>query len=149
MGVNHFAIDASSHGIDQRRLDGVNLAAAVFFNLTQDHLDYHGTMGAYRASKLRLTDTLLPREGTAVLNADSDAYGAFASASVMAGHSLMSVGAEGQGVRLLSRTPTAEGQRLALGFGGITPPEIDDGVAVLAEVLEDLRRRPSRAAGVR
>jgi UDP-N-acetylmuramoyl-L-alanyl-D-glutamate--2,6-diaminopimelate ligase len=98
----------------------VRLTAAGFLNLTQDHLDYHGTMGAYRASKLRLFDTLLPREGTAVLNADSDAYGAFASASVMAGHTLMSVGEQGQGVRLLGRTPSANGQRLTLGYGGQT-----------------------------
>jgi UDP-N-acetylmuramoyl-L-alanyl-D-glutamate--2,6-diaminopimelate ligase len=119
-GVTHLCMEASSHGIDQRRLDAVRLTAAGFLNLTQDHLDYHGTMGAYRASKLRLFDTLLPREGTAVLNADSDAYGAFASASVMAGHGLMSVGAEGQGIRLLSRTPGANGQRLTLGFGGQT-----------------------------
>src|SRR6201996_6242996 len=119
-GVTHLCMEASSHGIDQRRLDAVRLTAAGFLNLTQDHLDYHGTMGAYRASKLRLFDTLLPRSGTAVLNADSDAYSVFASASVMAGHGLMSVGAEGQGIRLLSRTPGANGQRLTLGFGGQT-----------------------------
>ena len=60
-GVTHLALEASSHGIDQRRLDGVHLTAAGFLNLTQDHLDYHGVMGAYRAAKLRLFDTLLPR----------------------------------------------------------------------------------------
>ncbi len=70
-GVTHLALEASSHGIDQRRLDGVTLAAAGFLNLTQDHLDYHGTMEAYRAAKLRLFDTLLPRGTAAVLNADS------------------------------------------------------------------------------
>ena len=72
-GVTHLALEASSHGIDQRRLDGVALTAAGFTNLTQDHLDYHGDMEAYRAAKLRLFDTLLPRGRTAVLNADSDA----------------------------------------------------------------------------
>ena len=60
-GVTHLALEASSHGIDQRRLDGVRLTAAGFTNLTQDHLDYHGTMDAYRAAKLRLFETLLPR----------------------------------------------------------------------------------------
>src|ERR1700761_3084171 len=119
-GVTHLCMEASSHGIDQRRLDAVRLTAAGFLNLTQDHLDYHGTMGAYRASKLRLFETLLPRSGTAVLNADSDAYGAFASASVMAGHTLMSVGRGGQGIVLLDREPMAEGQRLTLGYGGRT-----------------------------
>ena len=49
-GVTHLALEASSHGIDQRRLDGVRLTAAGFLNLTQDHLDYHGTMGVYRAA---------------------------------------------------------------------------------------------------
>lgn len=117
-GVTHLCMEASSHGIDQRRLDAVRLTAAGFLNLTQDHLDYHGTMGAYRASKLRLFDTLLPRGSTAVLNADSDAYGAFASASVMAGHSLMSVGQAGQGIRLIERRATADGQRLTLSLDG-------------------------------
>ena len=60
-GVTHLALEASSHGIDQRRLDGVTLTAAGFTNLTQDHLDYHGDMDAYRAAKLRLFETLLPR----------------------------------------------------------------------------------------
>lgn len=113
-GVTHLALEASSHGIDQRRLDAVKLTAAGFLNLTQDHLDYHGTMGAYRASKLRLFETLLPRGGTAVLNGDSDAYGAFAAASVSAGHSIMSVGARSQGLQLLDRVMLPDGQRLTL-----------------------------------
>jgi UDP-N-acetylmuramoyl-L-alanyl-D-glutamate--2,6-diaminopimelate ligase len=117
-GVTHLAMEASSHGIDQRRLDAVRLRAAGFLNLTQDHLDYHGTMGAYRASKLRLFETLLPRGGTAVLNADSDAYSAFASASVMAGHAVMSVGEKGQGLRLVERVAVANGQRLTVRSAG-------------------------------
>ncbi len=117
-GVTHLAMEASSHGIDQRRLDAVRLTAAGFLNLTQDHLDYHGTMGAYRASKLRLFETLLPREGTAVLNADSDAYSAFAAASVMAGHAVMSVGEAGQGLKLIERVATADGQRLTIQVAG-------------------------------
>jgi UDP-N-acetylmuramoyl-L-alanyl-D-glutamate--2,6-diaminopimelate ligase len=119
-GVTHLALEASSHGIDQRRLDAVRLTAAGFLNLTQDHLDYHGTMGAYRASKLRLFESLLPRGGTAVLNADSDAFPAFAAASVSVGHTLMSVGAQGQGVRLIDRAPAPQGQRLTIAFGGRT-----------------------------
>jgi UDP-N-acetylmuramoyl-L-alanyl-D-glutamate--2,6-diaminopimelate ligase len=112
MGVTHVALEASSHGIDQRRLDGVTLAAAGFLNLTQDHLDYHGTMGVYRAAKLRLFETLLARGKTAVLNADSDAYPAFAAAAVCAGQSVMSVGEAGQGLKLVERTPLPDGQRL-------------------------------------
>jgi UDP-N-acetylmuramoyl-L-alanyl-D-glutamate--2,6-diaminopimelate ligase len=111
-GVTHLALEASSHGIDQRRLDGVKLTAAGFLNLTQDHLDYHGTMGVYRAAKLRLFETLLARGKTAVLNADSDAYPAFAAAAVCAGQSVMSVGEAGQGLKLVERTPLPDGQRL-------------------------------------
>ncbi len=117
-GVTHLAMEASSHGIDQRRLDAVRLTAAGFLNLTQDHLDYHGTMGAYRASKLRLFEELLPRYGTAVLNADSDAYAAFAAASVSAGHAVMSVGEAGQGLKLINRVATTDGQRLTVQHDG-------------------------------
>ena len=117
-GVTHLALEASSHGIDQRRLDGVELKAAGFTNLTQDHLDYHGTMGAYRASKLRLFDTLLPRGGAAVLNADSDGFPAFAAAAVVGGQTLMSVGEAGEDLQLVARSLTPEGQRLSLRAGG-------------------------------
>ncbi|HEV7386829.1 MAG TPA: UDP-N-acetylmuramoyl-L-alanyl-D-glutamate--2,6-diaminopimelate ligase [Phenylobacterium sp.] len=111
-GVTHLALEASSHGIDQRRLDGVKLTAAGFLNLTQDHLDYHGTMGVYRAAKLRLFETLLARGRTAVLNADSDAYPAFAGVAVSAGQSVMSVGDAGQGLKLVERNLLPDGQRL-------------------------------------
>jgi UDP-N-acetylmuramoyl-L-alanyl-D-glutamate--2,6-diaminopimelate ligase len=117
-GVTHFAMEASSHGVDQRRLDGVRLSAAGFLNLTQDHLDYHGTMGAYRAAKLRLFETLLPRGATAVLNADSDAYDAFAAAAVTAGQTVLGVGEAGEGIRLARRTLLPQGQRLALEVDG-------------------------------
>lgn len=114
MGVTHMAMEASSHGIDQRRLDGVRLKAAGFTNLTQDHLDYHGTMGVYRAAKLRLFDTLLPREGVAVLNADSEAFGAFAATARLSGQTIFSVGENGHGLRLLERSLLPEGQRLKI-----------------------------------
>lgn len=117
-GVDHLALEASSHGIDQRRLDGVKLTAAGFLNLTQDHLDYHGDMDSYRAAKLRLFETLLPRGATAVLNADSDAFPAFAAAAVQAGQTVFSVGAAGQGLRLAERAMTPGGQRLKLIFEG-------------------------------
>jgi len=113
-GVTHLALEASSHGIDQRRLDGVRISAAGFLNLTQDHLDYHGTMGAYRAAKLRLFDTLLPRGAAAVLNADSEAFPAFAAAAVTAGQTLITVGAMGQGLTLVGRSLTPGGQSLRI-----------------------------------
>jgi UDP-N-acetylmuramoyl-L-alanyl-D-glutamate--2,6-diaminopimelate ligase len=113
-GVTLLALEASSHGIHQRRLDGVRLAAAGFTNLTQDHLDYHGDMDAYRDAKLRLFQAVLPRGATAVLNADSDAFKAFAAAAILAGQTVLSVGEQGQSLRLASREPTAGGQRLTI-----------------------------------
>ena len=73
-GINHTAMEASSHGLDQRRMEAVHLAAAAFTNFTQDHLDYHGTMEAYFAAKLRLFTELLSQDGVAVVNLD-DSYG--------------------------------------------------------------------------
>ena len=117
-GVTHLALEASSHGVDQRRLDGVTLKAAGFTNLTQDHLDYHGTMEAYRAAKLRLFETLLPRGRTAVLNADSDAYSSFAAASIMSGLGVLGVGERGRDLALVGRRATPEGQRLSIDMRG-------------------------------
>jgi UDP-N-acetylmuramoyl-L-alanyl-D-glutamate--2,6-diaminopimelate ligase len=117
--VTHLALEASSHGIDQRRLDGVTLKAAAFTNLSQDHLDYHGDMAAYRAAKLRLFETLLPRGRTAVLNADSDAYSSFAAASIMSGLGVMGVGERGRDLTLVSRVAVPEGQRLTLDVRGV------------------------------
>ncbi|CAN5200921.1 UDP-N-acetylmuramoyl-L-alanyl-D-glutamate--2,6-diaminopimelate ligase [soil metagenome] len=118
-GVTHLALEASSHGVDQRRLDGVSLKAAGFTNLSQDHLDYHGTMEAYRNAKLRLFETLLPRGRTAVLNADSDAYSSFASASIMSGLGIMGVGERGRDLALVGRRATPEGQRLSIDVRGV------------------------------
>ncbi len=68
-GITHVAFEASSHGLDQHRLDGVRITAAAYTNLGRDHLDYHSTLDAYLKAKLRLFTELLPREGTAVVNA--------------------------------------------------------------------------------
>ena len=113
-GITHLALEASSHGLHQRRLDGVRLAACGFTNLTQDHLDYHGDMDAYRDAKLRLFQALLPRGGTAVLNADSDAFPAFAAAAILAGQTVLSVGEQGQSLRLVHREAAPGGQLLSL-----------------------------------
>jgi UDP-N-acetylmuramoyl-L-alanyl-D-glutamate--2,6-diaminopimelate ligase len=117
-GVTHLALEASSHGIEQRRLDGVTLKAAGFTNLTQDHLDYHHTMEAYGAAKLRLFTDLLPHGGAAVLNADSPAYPMFAAACADNGHHLFSVGHAGRDLRLARREATSEGQHLDLDMDG-------------------------------
>ncbi|ESQ86222.1 UDP-N-acetylmuramoylalanyl-D-glutamate--2,6-diaminopimelate ligase [Asticcacaulis sp. AC466] len=117
-GVTHLALEASSHGIDQRRLDGVSLTAAGFTNLTQDHLDYHATMDAYRTAKLRLFEQLLPRGKTAVLNADSENYNAFAAMSILSGVSVMSVGERGGALCMTGRDLTVDGQILYLEHQG-------------------------------
>jgi len=117
-GVTHLALEASSHGIDQRRLDGVSLIAAGFTNLTQDHLDYHATMEAYRNAKLRLFEQLLPRGRTAVLNADSDAYNAFAAMSILSGLNVTSVGERGRHLCMAGRDLTVDGQILYLEYEG-------------------------------
>ena len=119
-GVTHLALEASSHGIDQRRLDGVSLTAAGFTNLTQDHLDYHATMDAYRTAKLRLFESLLPRGKTAVLNADSDSYNAFAAMSILSGLNVMSVGERSRHLCMTGRDLTVDGQILYLEYRGKT-----------------------------
>lgn len=116
--VTHLALEASSHGIEQRRLDGVTLKAAGFTNLTQDHLDYHGSMEAYGAAKLRLFTDLLPHGAAAVLNADSPAYAMFASACADKGLSQFSVGQAGRDLRLARREPASDGQNLDLDLYG-------------------------------
>jgi UDP-N-acetylmuramoyl-L-alanyl-D-glutamate--2,6-diaminopimelate ligase len=72
-GCRHVAMEASSHSLDQGRLDGLSFAAALYTNLTRDHLDYHGTMEAYLAAKLKLS-TLLALSGVEVVNLDDHAW---------------------------------------------------------------------------
>ncbi len=91
-GVTHAAMEASSHGLDQRRLEAVRLAAAGFTNLTQDHLDYHGTMEAYLAAKAGLFDRLLPGEGVAVINLDDPAGPDLAANCEARGQEVIGVG---------------------------------------------------------
>jgi UDP-N-acetylmuramoyl-L-alanyl-D-glutamate--2,6-diaminopimelate ligase len=117
-GVERLAIEASSHGLDQSRLDGLRLTAAAFTNLTRDHLDYHADMDAYRAAKLRLFDAILPRGATAVLNADSPDFGAFATVCRGRDQTVMSYGAKGEALRLEGVAPHAHGQRLRFSAGG-------------------------------
>src|SRR5207247_3241773 len=78
-GIDHVAIEASSHGLAQYRLDGIAVAAAAFTNLTRDHLDYHGDMESYRAAKERLFTELLPAGRVVVLNADAPEFRRLAS----------------------------------------------------------------------
>jgi UDP-N-acetylmuramoyl-L-alanyl-D-glutamate--2,6-diaminopimelate ligase len=111
-GVTHLAIEASSHGLDQHRLDGLKLSAACFTNLAHEHLDYHPTMDAYFAAKARLFEALLPGDGTAVVNADSDRAPAVADICRRRGIRCWTYGAQGREFRLLADDPTAGGQHL-------------------------------------
>jgi len=119
-GVTHAAMEASSHGLEQRRLDGVALAAAGFSNLTRDHLDHHGTLDAYRAAKLRLLDTLLEPGRPAVVNADMDGTTLAAIRAIAArrGLRLLTVGEAGEDLRLIRHAPVADGQEVEIAFLG-------------------------------
>ena len=94
-GVTHAAMEASSHGLDQSRLDGVRLSAAAFTNLGRDHMDYHPTVEHYMASKMRLFDTLLEKGGPAVIYADDEWSGVAIDAARKAGLDVRTVGRKG------------------------------------------------------
>ncbi|WP_113439087.1 UDP-N-acetylmuramoyl-L-alanyl-D-glutamate--2,6-diaminopimelate ligase [Rhizobium cremeum] len=94
-GVTHAAMEASSHGLDQSRLDGVNLAAAAFTNLGRDHMDYHPTVEHYMAAKMRLFDTLLPKGSPAVIFADDPWSAEAIRVATEAGHDVRTVGRNG------------------------------------------------------
>ena len=111
-GFDHVAFEASSHGLDQFRLDGVKVSAAAFTNLTRDHLDYHGTEEAYFAAKLRLFTEILPPEGIAVVNVDTLFGPRVAEAAQKAGRKVWRLGRSGKEIRLLNATLHAKGQHV-------------------------------------
>ncbi len=116
-GVTTAAIEASSHGLDQFRLDGLRLAAAGFSNLTRDHLDYHGTLEAYRAAKLRLFRDVLPATAPAVVSTALDAETA---GLIRDRHS---VGEGGTLLNLRRAVPHPGGQTLEIvGVGAVELP---------------------------
>ena len=112
-GVTHAAMEASSHGLDQRRLDGVRLVAGGFTNLTQDHLDYHGTMAAYFDAKAQLFTRLLPEDGVAVVNLDGAMGSEVAELALARGLRVLTVG-KGQGadLQIAATRPDATGQEV-------------------------------------
>jgi len=119
-GITHLAMEASSHGLDQKRLDGVRLNAAAFTNLGHDHLDYHGTREAYLAAKMRLFDVLLPAGSKAVINADCDDAEAVTAVAQKRGLDILSVGRNGEALSLKAARREGFDQRLTLSFGGQT-----------------------------
>ncbi len=111
-GISHAAMEASSHGLDQHRLDGVRLAAAGLTNITRDHLDYHADFEAYCVAKLGLFERVLPRGAAAVINLDDALGPRFAAAARARGQRVLSVGrAEGCDLRLTEQFFDATGQQ--------------------------------------
>ncbi|GBF58674.1 UDP-N-acetylmuramoyl-L-alanyl-D-glutamate-2,6-diaminopimelate ligase [Candidatus Phycosocius bacilliformis] len=121
-GITHVAMESSSHALDQRRMHGVRLAAAGFSNLTQDHLDYHGTMEEYRRAKLRLFNDLLATGQPAIVNADAAEAPAFEQAAKDRGLDLKLVGWRGDFLKIEELWPKPASQRVDLRFAGKTYP---------------------------
>jgi UDP-N-acetylmuramoyl-L-alanyl-D-glutamate--2,6-diaminopimelate ligase len=117
-GVTHLALEASSHGLDQRRLDGVRMSVGAFTNLSRDHLDYHQSIEAYLAAKLRLFDTLVEPGGTAVIGVDDCYAGQVVDAAVRRGLKIMTVGVHGDDIRLVGGEIDGFAQRVTLAHGG-------------------------------
>ena len=117
-GITHLAFEASSHGLYQRRLDGVALAAAAFTNLGRDHMDYHPTVEHYLAAKMRLFDTLLEPGRPVVVNMDGARADAVAAVARARGQKLVTVGRAGETLRLIGVELDGFRQRLTLEHAG-------------------------------
>lgn len=117
-GVTHLAMEASSHGLDQKRLDGVTPAAAGFTNLSRDHMDYHPDEAHYLTAKLRLIRELLPSGASAVIDADSEAAPRVIEATRASGRAAFTVGAKGETIRLAQAVREGFATRLKLEHSG-------------------------------
>jgi len=118
MGISHVAYEASSHGLDQHRCEGVPLAAAAFTNFSRDHLDYHQTMEAYFEAKMRLFEQLLPAGRPAVIWTDDPKSDEVIQRAGNGRHPILAVGRRGDTIRLVEQSPTALGQSLKLEHDG-------------------------------
>src|SRR5271165_195523 len=116
-GVTHVALEASSHGLDQRRLDGVRLKSGAFTNLSRDHMDYHATVEDYLAAKLRLFRELMPDGAPAVVDADAEVAPRVIEAARERGLAVFSVGAKGEAIRLAAVARDGLASTLDLEFG--------------------------------
>ncbi|HUF56283.1 MAG TPA: UDP-N-acetylmuramoyl-L-alanyl-D-glutamate--2,6-diaminopimelate ligase, partial [Thermohalobaculum sp.] len=118
-GVTHAAMEASSHGLEQKRLDGVHLAAAGLTNITRDHMDYHPDHEAYVAAKMRLFGNVLEKGGTAVLNVDDPSFGVAREVARRRAQRVLAVGGgEGADLRSLGRALHPGGQTVRYGWEG-------------------------------
>ncbi|KFE34490.1 UDP-N-acetylmuramoyl-L-alanyl-D-glutamate--2,6-diaminopimelate ligase [Thioclava atlantica] len=121
VGVTHAAMEASSHGLAQRRLDGVTLSAAAFTNFTQDHLDYHASFEEYFAAKAGLFTRVLPEDGAAVINLDDPKGRELAKYVVARGQELIGVGHDAEcEMQLLGQRYDATGQDVRFSWEGWT-----------------------------
>jgi UDP-N-acetylmuramoyl-L-alanyl-D-glutamate--2,6-diaminopimelate ligase len=117
-GVEHVAVEASSHGLAQNRLDGVEFAGAAITNLTRDHLDYHRDFEEYAYAKLRLFGEVLPPGSLAVIAADSEIAEEARALAWARGHRVINVGRAGSDIGLIEHAPEGMGQRLAIAYQG-------------------------------
>jgi UDP-N-acetylmuramoyl-L-alanyl-D-glutamate--2,6-diaminopimelate ligase len=117
MGISHVAYEASSHGLDQHRAEGVPLKAVAFTNFSRDHLDYHPSMEAYFEAKMRLFDQLLPADGAAVIWTDDPKSPEVIERVRRRGIEPMTVGRSGEFIQLVEQKPTALGQNLVIRRG--------------------------------
>ena len=117
-GVTHLALEASSHGLDQRRLDGVRIAVGAFTNLSRDHLDYHPSLEAYLAAKIRLFDTLVQPGGSAVIGVDDCYAGQVVDAAKKRGLKIVTVGVHGDDINLVGGAIDGFAQRVTLAHAG-------------------------------
>ena len=118
-GVTHLALEASSHGLDQKRLDGVRLSAAAFTNLSHDHLDYHANLAEYLAAKLRLFDTLLQPGQPAIIDADSTVADQVIAACKARGLDVHTTGAKGTALHLFKAARNGLHTYLEIGHSGM------------------------------
>ena len=118
MGISHVAYEASSHGLDQHRAEGVPLRAAAFTNFSRDHLDYHPSMEAYFQAKMRLFDELLDPDGTAVVWTDDPKSSEVMDRVRKRGSRLMTVGRGGDTIHLTEQVPSTLGQTLSIEHQG-------------------------------
>jgi UDP-N-acetylmuramoyl-L-alanyl-D-glutamate--2,6-diaminopimelate ligase len=118
-GVTHLAIEASSHGLDQHRLDGMRVIAGGFTNLSRDHLDYHPTLEAYLAAKLRLFTDLIEPPGAAVIAADHEHSEVVIAAAKRRRLRLITVGRRGDGIRLRAIGLEGFAQVLRISYAGV------------------------------
>jgi len=119
-GVTHLALEASSHGLDQHRLDGVRVSVGGFTNLSRDHLDYHPSLEAYLAAKLVLFERLIVPNGTAVVSADHDEASAVIKVARGRGLRVLTVGSAGKDIRLVETVIDGFSQTLSVAYGART-----------------------------